>query len=61
MEGSRAYAQHFQLSFHVFQSFSLKKKVSTPALEILTQHKSSITQVLQSFLLNKKHLTNHVL
>ena len=31
------------------------------ALEHLAQHKSSITQVLQIFLLNTKHLINHVL
>ena len=29
--------------------------------KLLTQHKSSITQVLQSFPLNTKHLINHVL
>ena len=29
MECSRAYAQHFQLYFHVFQSFMLNINVST--------------------------------
>ena len=33
MEGSRAYAQHIQLSFHVFQSFLLNTKVSTHVLQ----------------------------
>ena len=41
MEGSRAYAKHIQLSFHVFQSFTLNTKVST--------------RVLQSFSLNTIH------
>ena len=41
MEGSKAYAEQFQLSFHVFQSFLLNKNVST--------------HVLQSFLLNTKY------
>ena len=39
IEGSRDYFQHFQLSFHVFQSFSLSTKVSTRAPEVLFQHK----------------------
>ena len=76
MEGSRDYSQHIQLSFHVFQSFSLNKNVSTHVLqsfllntnyqslmclELLAQQESSITHVLQSFPLNTKHLINHVL
>ena len=36
MEGSRAYAQHFQLYFHVFQSFSLNTKVTTHVLQSLS-------------------------
>ena len=47
IECSRAYAQHFQLYFHVFQSFMLNTNVST--------------HVLQSVSLNTKHLINHVL
>ena len=41
MEGSRAYAQHIQLYFHVFHSFSLNTRVST--------------HVLQRFFLNTNH------
>ena len=41
IEGSRDYAQHIQLSFHVFHIFSLNTKVST--------------HVFQSFLLNTNH------
>ena len=56
MEGSKAYAQHFQLSFHVFQSFLLNTKVSTHVLQsFFAQHKSSITQVLQCSPLNTNH------
>ena len=47
MECSRAYAQHFQLYFHVFESFVLNTNVST--------------DVLQSLSLNKTHLIYHVL
>ena len=47
MECSRAYAQHFQLYFHVFQSFMLSTNVSTLVFQIL--------------LLNTKHLIDHVL
>ena len=70
MEGSKAYAQHFQLSFHVFQSFSLNTKVSTHVLQSFSlitnnqSHKFSraprstqtlITYVLQISSLNTKH------
>ena len=41
MEGSRDYAQHIQLSFHVFQSFLLNTKLSN--------------NVLQRFSLNTNH------
>ena len=41
MEGSKAYAQHFQLSFHLLQSFLFNTKVSN--------------HVLHSSLLNKNH------
>ena len=47
MELSRAYAQHFQLYFHVFQIFMLNTNVST--------------HVLQSLSLNTKHLIDYVL
>ena len=47
MEFSRAYAQYFQLYFHVFQSFMLNTNVST--------------HVLQSLSLNTKHLIDYVL
>ena len=47
MEHSRAYAQHFHLYFHVFQSFMLDTNVSI--------------HVLQSLSLNTKHLIDHVL
>ena len=47
MECYRAYAQHFQLYFHVFHSFMLNKNVST--------------HVLHSLSLNTKHLIDHVL
>ena len=47
MECSKAYAQHFQLYFHVFHSFTLNTNVST--------------HVIQSLSLNTKHLIDHVL
>ena len=47
MECFRSYAQHFQLYFHVFQSFMLNKNVST--------------HVLQSLSFNTKHLIDHVI
>ena len=47
MECSRAYTQHFQLYFYVFQSFMLNTNVST--------------LVPQSLSLNTNHLINHVL
>ena len=57
MEGSRDYAQHFQiLYFHVFQSFSLNTNVSTHVLQsFFLNKKILITHVLQSSLLNTKH------
>ena len=41
MEFSIFYAQHFQLHFHVFQSFILNTNVSTRVPEPLAQHKTS--------------------
>ena len=71
MEGSKAYSQHIQiLYFHVFHNFSLNTNISTHVLEssslntninypraseLLAQHKTSITHVLYSYSLNKKH------
>ena len=62
MESSRDYAQHFQLSFHVFQSFSPNTKVSTHVLQ-----SSSLNTIHQSLKCSRpprstqKHLVNHVL
>ena len=56
MEGIRDYAQHMQLSFHVFHIFSLNTKVSTRVLQIPSLNKNHQSlQVLHSFLLNTNH------
>ena len=65
MEGSKAYAQHIQLFFHVFQIFSLNTKVSTHVLQsfslntihqslkcsrVHAQHKQAYTYIINNWL-----------
>ena len=62
MECSRVYAQHFQLYFHVFQSFMLNRKCKySRAPKSFPQHKTYHRSCASGSTPNTKHFINHVL
>ena len=49
------------LSFHVFQSFTLNTNINTHVFQSFSLNTTSNTHVLESSSLNTKHLINYVL
>ena len=61
MEGSKAYAQHFQLIFSCVPKLHAQHKYNTHVLQSFSLNTTLTNHVLHSSLLNIKHLINHVL